>query len=84
MGLGGVNGGVGGIDVGPPRSYFDGLSTSGHPTPREWGDRMDSGSGSGWRRGLGAGMIGLVLKGFNGGERWASALDSSRSLGMTG
>ena len=26
----------------------------------------------------------LVLKGLNAGERWVSALDSSRSLGMTG
>ena len=34
MGLGGVNGGVGGIDVAPPRSYFDELSTGGpSPTP---------------------------------------------------
>ena len=76
-----------------PRSYFDGLSTSDpSPTPLDpstWlrvsgPPGMDSGSGAGMTEGVGGWDGMLVLKGFNAGERWASTLDSSGSLGMTG
>ena len=76
MGLGGVNGGVGGIGVGPFPLILRRAQHERPPDPL-WTPAFS-------RMTEGAGMIELVLKGFNGGERWASALDSSRSLGMTG
>ena len=59
-----------------PRSYFDGLSKSDPSTA--------SGFPIGFGNDGGGGMIGLVLKGFNGGERWVSALATVLGEGYWG